>query len=104
MRSPGILARRAPDGYSVGLGANVYVASRDGKQRRRLTGRGGGSEPAWLPSGRYIAFTRESSSGGFSDIFVMCADGSRAHRVAYDARHRIGNDVTGDYGQPSWRR
>jgi Tol biopolymer transport system component len=97
----------SPDGrqiaYSVGLGAHVYVANRDGKRRLRLTGRGGGSEPAWSPSGSSIAFTRESGSGGFSDIFIMRADGMRARRVAYDAKHRVGDDTAGDYGQASWQ-
>jgi Tol biopolymer transport system component len=56
-------------------GPEIVVAKASGKSGRRLTNLGG-SEPAWSPDGRLIAFERE----GY--VYVMTADGHDARRVA----------------------
>lgn len=55
-------------------GPQIVVARGNGKGGRRLTGEGG-SEPAWSPDGKLIAFER----GGY--IWTMTSDGHRATRV-----------------------
>lgn len=94
----------SPDGrqlaYQAGADPDVWVATSSGKHRRRLT-RSGGSQPAWSPSGQRIAFTR--LNGSVSDIYVMSAAGKAARRIGYNAEHRVGNEVTGSYGDPSWQ-
>lgn len=96
----------APDGrrlvYQAGRDPEVWVASSSGKQRLRLTRRGG-AEPVWSPSGTRIAFTRPGNGSSLGDIFVMASDGDDARRVRYNPRHKVGDEVTGHYGQPSWQ-
>ena len=82
--------------FSVSDGLYVDVASSSGSGRHRLNKAAGGA-PAWSPSGRYIAWSARG------EIFVSRSDGTRTHRVAYDAKHRVGKDVTGDYSGPSWQ-
>jgi Tol biopolymer transport system component len=90
----------SPDGrllaYAAGSASQLFVARPDGSHRHQLT-RSGGTEPAWAPSGRYLAYQRND------DIYVIHSDGTRAHRIAYNPKHDIAGDVTGDYGQPAWQ-
>jgi Tol biopolymer transport system component len=90
----------SPDGryiaFSVAGGGAIDLASASGTGRHRLH-KGGGTQPAWSPSGRFIAYTRDG------EIYVSRYDGTDPHRVRYDARHRVGDDVTGEYGEPSWQ-
>ena len=55
-------------------GPEIVVSDANGKHARRLT-RSGGSNPAWSPNGKLIAFER----GGW--IWTMNADGSKARRL-----------------------
>jgi hypothetical protein len=82
--------------FSVSDGLYVDVANSSGSGRRRLNQAAGGA-PAWSPSGHYIAWSVRG------DIFVSRSDGTRTHRVGYDPKHHVGDDVTGDYSGPAWQ-
>lgn len=71
----------APSGRRIAFvrDGNVWSVGSRGKGVRRLT-RLGGREPAWSPDGRRIAFVRYQQMGGRS-LFVMLADGRRAHSL-----------------------
>ena len=73
----------------------VFVVTSRGENRRRLLASAGG--PAWSPSGRYIAFERGA------EIYVAKSDGTRARRIPYDIKRRLGTDIAGDYSNPSWQ-
>jgi TolB protein len=68
------------------------VLHSDGSGLRRLPNTRGGSEPAWSPDGRLLAFTRTRAvpSGGVSDLYVVRPDGSGLRLVVRDA------------GAPAW--
>lgn len=82
--------------YSAGFKSTaLFVVTSRGEDRRRLLG--SATDPAWSPSGRYIAFTRGT------EIYVARSDGSGARRVRYDVKRRLGNDIAGDYSNPAWQ-
>jgi Tol biopolymer transport system component len=64
-------------------GPEIVVARANGKHAQRLTQKGG-SNPAWSPDGKLIAFERSGS------IWTMTADGHDARRLAKGV-------------QPSWQ-
>ena len=90
----------SPDGrhlaFSIGTTSRIHVARADGTGRRRLTS-GIGAEPAWSPSGRYIAFRRGE------DLYVMRRDGSRLRRIAYNRSKAPIGDRNADWENPSWQ-
>ena len=59
---------------------NIFTMRANGRDRRRLTGRGDSRNPAWSRDGRRIAFDRSVRGG--RGIFVMSARRSGARRVA----------------------
>jgi Tol biopolymer transport system component len=82
--------------YTVGFKSTaLFTVTSRGEDRHRLVG--SAVDPAWSPSGRYIAFTRGT------EIFVAHSDGTAAHRVRYDVKRRLGNDIAGDYSNPAWQ-
>jgi TolB protein len=62
-----------------GSEAEIWRISSDGTDQRRI---GLGSEPAWSPDGKRLAFTLER--GGNVDIYVMAVDGSDILRLTTD--------------------
>lgn len=58
--------------------ASIYVMNADSSGVTKLTGTGGGNEPAWSPDGKRIAFVRDDG------IWVMDADGSQAKQIHHD--------------------
>jgi TolB protein len=75
----------------------VYVVNADGSGGQNLTGKLGGSIPAWSPDGQQIVFSRDS--GSIPNLHVMNADGSGERRVTQDAIH-----VWGASWSPDGRR
>lgn len=70
----------SPDGERVAFESNnqVYVADVESKETTAISGNAGGSDPAFSPSGREIAFT--SYRDGDREIYETAADGSGAAR------------------------
>jgi TolB protein len=101
-----MLARRAiepswsPEGQQISFMSlragnwEIYVINADGSGVKRLThNTASDGYPAWSPDGRQLAFTRfRPASGspgdfvpGYSDVYVMNADGSGQRRLARNA-------------------
>ena len=70
--------------------AGLWVVNADGSNPRQLTRYAVGSNPAWSPDGRRIAFRRRSAplgvesipAGPSADLYVVNADGSGLRRLA----------------------
>jgi Tol biopolymer transport system component len=60
--------------FADGTDPDIHVADATGRRNRRLTWRGG-TEPAWSPDGKYIAFVRDY------DLYVMRSNGRGLRRV-----------------------
>jgi Tol biopolymer transport system component len=73
---------------------DVHVANATGRRDRRLTWRGG-TDPAWSPDGRYIAFIRSG------DLYVMRSNGRGLRRVADGGTLETGEEI--HLGSPSWQ-
>jgi Tol biopolymer transport system component len=58
----------------------IYTIEPDGSHLRRIARHA--FEPTWSPDGRHIVYT--STSGGYSEIAVMRADGSRSRDITHD--------------------
>lgn len=79
----------SPDGRKVvfcsqeeGGNSEIYVATSDGKNVRRLTfNKSIDTAPCWSPTSRQIAFT--SDRGGTPQIYIMDAEGSNVTRVSF---------------------
>src|SRR5262245_4283201 len=63
----------------------IFVVNADGSGLRNLTGKAGGSLPAWSPDGRQIAFSRDNAFT--PNLYVMKADGSGQRRVTQEPIH-----------------
>jgi Tol biopolymer transport system component/uncharacterized protein YjdB len=87
----GISPAVSPDGSKLAFAATVdgqpgiYVANRDGSNRRRVVGwtNGTPSEPTWSPDGGKLAYTATRGTGE-SDVWVVNADGSSPANVTAD--------------------
>src|SRR5919109_650558 len=63
--------------------AQVFVMSPDGTGLRQLTrGPERDTQASWSPDGRRVSFVRVRSEDAAPSIWVVAADGGRAHRVA----------------------
>jgi hypothetical protein len=85
----------SPDGtriaFFTGLGVDIYVMPVDGGGPTQLTNPPsdcGDISPVWSPSGDMIAFVRDCDGRGFSDVYIMNADGSDSRSVT-DGHMRI---------------
>src|SRR5579862_2376595 len=66
--------------YRDGLGAAIYVMAPNGSNVHRLTDASENDFPTWSPDGKKIAF--ESLRAGYSQIYVMNADGTNQVNVS----------------------
>jgi Tol biopolymer transport system component len=82
---PGKIAFSRSGNGSFPSNADIWTASRSGKQRR-LTSTAAADEtsPAYSPNGRLIAFVRRKSAD--ADIWVMRADGSHQRQITSGAQ------------------
>lgn len=79
----------SPDGKKLvfcsqeeGGNTEIYVASSEGKNIRRLTfNKSIDTAPCWSPTSRQIAFT--SDRGGTPQIYIMDAEGSNVTRISF---------------------
>lgn len=79
----------SPDGKKIAFcstleegNPEIYVASSDGTNVRRLTfNKAIDTAPSWSPTSREIAFT--SDRGGTPQIYIMDAEGSNVRRVSF---------------------
>jgi Tol biopolymer transport system component len=90
----------SPDDRQIAFASNrdrifqIYAMNADGSNVRVLSKqKGESSNPAWAPDGAAIAFSSESD-GGHRALFIMGADGSQQHRLAYSKYQ--------DFCFPSW--
>lgn len=86
----------SPDGKKIafcstkdGGNSEIYIASSDGKNIKRLTFNNAiDTAPSWSPTNREIAFT--SDRGGTPQIYIMDAEGSNVRRVSFGGNHHDG--------------
>ena len=91
-------AEWSPDGSKIvfatgreGTSAAVYLMNSDGSDQHplipghRCEGNHGvclgDEEPSWSPDGSMVAFVGFASDGGYSDIFIVNADGTNERRL-----------------------
>jgi tricorn protease len=87
LRTPTISATQVAFTYA----SNVWVASRQGGDARRLTSfQGTTSDPHFSPDGKWVAFT--GTYGGNADVYVVSADGGEPRRLTW---HPGADYVTG---------
>ena len=80
--------------FLEGTDPDIHVADATTGRHQRLTTRGG-TEPAWSPDGRFIAFIRSR------DLWVMRSDGSRERLVLEGGMTDAGQEIY--LTSPSWQ-
>ena len=73
----------------AGNGSDIWVMNSDGSEQRPVTTTGEGSyesQPAFLPSGRSLAFARSDPSGGWT-VYSIRLDGSGEQVLAVRAKN-----------------
>lgn len=91
----------SPDGASIAFASNssgnweVWVASSDGSNQRKVTSFGGAPawHPRWSPNGQALAFSH--TSAGNADIYTITPEGS--------GRRQLTSDPSSEH-TPSWSR
>lgn len=87
LRTPDI----SKDQLAFVYAGDIWVASREGKEPRRLTSSAADeSRPVFSPDGKWIAFTADYN--GNTDAYVISADGGQPKRLTY---HPDDDVVTG---------
>jgi Tol biopolymer transport system component len=86
--------RKLAFSFADSVDPEIHVADAASGAHRRLTTRGG-SEPAWSPDGRFIAFIRNG------DLYVMRSDGSRERLILDDGLTDSGVEI--HLSSPSWQ-
>lgn len=72
-----------------GGNSEIYVATSDGKNIKRLTfNKAIDTAPSWSPTSREIAFT--SDRGGTPQIYIMDAEGSNIRRISFGGNYHDG--------------
>src|SRR4051794_11049307 len=96
----------SPDGRFLAFersgdhGDSIWRARADGSHGRRVVPHG--SQPAWSPSGRSIAYSATPKpSPADVEIFIARRDGSHAHQVGPAPRPT--GAPRGDYIEPAWQ-
>jgi Tol biopolymer transport system component len=77
----------SPDGHRAavgvttpGTGLDIWIKQLDTGPFTRLTFSGRDRRPTWSPDGREVAFVRDNSRGGSSDVYARAADGGGSDR------------------------
>jgi tricorn protease len=87
LRQPTVSASHVAFAYAN----NIWIASRDGGEARRLTSfQGVTSDPQFSPDGRWVAFSGQY--GGNTDVYVVSAAGGEPKRLTW---HPGGDIVQG---------
>jgi Tol biopolymer transport system component len=86
--------RKLAFSFADSVDPEIHVADATGGAHRRLTTRGG-TDPAWSPDGRFIAFIRSG------DLYVMRSDGSRERKILDDGLTDGGVEIY--LSAPSWQ-
>ena len=72
----------SPDGSKIVFSAeeDIWIVNSNGSGLKKLTSyRGIDTQPAWSPDGSLIAYTTQSRTTPWNEIWVMNADGSKPH-------------------------
>jgi Tol biopolymer transport system component len=80
--------------FADSVDPDIHVADAASGAHRRLTTQGG-TNPAWSPDGRFIAFIRSG------DLYVMRSDGSRERKILDDGQTDSGVEIY--LSAPSWQ-
>jgi tricorn protease len=94
LRQPTISATQVAFSYAN----NLWIASRDGGDARRLTSfQGVTSNPYFSPDGRWIAFSGQYA--GNTDVYVVAADGGEPRRLTWHPGNDVAQGWTPDGGR-----
>jgi Tol biopolymer transport system component len=68
--------------YITSCSSEIYVMDADGGKEINLTQGQGGTDPAWSPDGKQIAFSSYRNNGNY-EIFVMGDDGNDVKQLTF---------------------